>query len=290
MSKFGIDVSKWQGDFDFSKAVKEDKIEFVILRGAYAKGKDTKFESYYSKCRSLNLPVGVYHYSMATTTAAAKAEAEFLYTNVLKGKKFELPIYIDVEDKVQLALSKEALTEIVKTWCEYLEKKGYFVGIYASLWTFQGELNDLELKKYTHWIAQWDRKCTYSGNIDVWQFGGEKNVLRSNQIASKTVDQNYMYRDFPTLIRNAKRNGYGTYTTIEQKPVREPNRALWKPGDKIRLKAGATYYNGQKIPSWVFKMELYVRSTEFKDGTHNISTIRSGGITGRVNKKYFVRI
>ena len=124
----------------------------------------------------------------------------------------------------------------------------------------------------------------------MWQFGGEKNVLRSNQIAGQTVDQNYMYRDFQTLIRDAKRNGYGTNTTTPQKPVREPNRALWRPGDKIKLKAGATYYNGQKIPSWVFKMELYVRSTQFKDGSHNISTVRSGGITGRVNKKYFVRI
>lgn len=217
MSKFGIDVSKWQGaNFDFAKAKNEDKVEFVILRGAYAKSKDTLFENYYSKCKSLNLPVGVYHYSMATTTAQAKAEAEFLYKNVLKGKKFELPIYIDVEDKVQLALSKDALTEIVKTWCDYLEKLGYFVGIYASLWTFNGELNDGELKKYTHWIAQWANKCTYNGDFGMWQFGGETNTLRTNQIAGQTVDQNYMYKDFPSIIKSRKLNGYGAAT---QKPV-----------------------------------------------------------------------
>ena len=31
MSTFGIDVSHWQGDFDFAKAVKNDKVEFEIL-------------------------------------------------------------------------------------------------------------------------------------------------------------------------------------------------------------------------------------------------------------------
>ena len=31
--KFGIDVSKWQGNFDFAKAKKENNIEFAILKG-----------------------------------------------------------------------------------------------------------------------------------------------------------------------------------------------------------------------------------------------------------------
>ena len=35
MSKiFGIDVSFWQGDFDFKKA-KNEGVQFVILRGMY---------------------------------------------------------------------------------------------------------------------------------------------------------------------------------------------------------------------------------------------------------------
>lgn len=221
MKTFGIDVSKWQGvNFNFKQAMNEG-VKFVILRGMYSTGKDTQFENYYSKCKALGLPVGVYHYSMATTVAQAKKEAETLYNNVLKGKQFELPIYIDVEDKVQLALSKDALTSIVKAWCEYLENKGYYVGIYASLWIFQGELNDSELKRYTHWIAQWSAKCTYTGNIDMWQFGGESNALRSTRISGQTVDQNYMYKDFPTIIKNAKKNGFN----VQSKTVYFPKTA-----------------------------------------------------------------
>lgn len=287
MSKFGIDVSKWQGDFDFARAVKENKVEFVILRGAYSRSKDTKFESYYLKCKALNLPVGVYHYSMATTTAVAKAEAEFLYSNVLKGKKFELPIYIDVEDKVQLALSKEALTEIVKTWCEYLEEKGYFVGIYASLWTFQGELNDSELKKYTHWIAQWAKECTYMGDFGMWQFGGEKNLVRSNQIAGQTVDQNYMYQDFPTIIKSAKLNGYGNNTTTANKPVKPPQNT--SQGYKVKVTANALNYRAgagirYKINGQVKKNEIYT-IVEEKDGW---GKLKSGA--GWVNLKYVKKV
>lgn len=287
MSKFGIDVSKWQGDFDFARAIKENRVEFVILRGAYSRSKDTKFESYYSKCKALNLPVGVYHYSMATTTTAAKAEAEFLYSNVLKGKKFELPIYIDVEDKVQLALSKDALTEIVKTWCKYLEEKGYFVGIYASLWTFQGELNDSELKKYTHWIAQWAKECTYKDDFGMWQFGGEKNLIRSNQIAGQTVDQNYMYQDFPTMIKNAKLNGYSTDTMTANKPVKPSQNT--SQSYKVKVTANALNYRAgagiqYKINGQVKKNEIYT-IVEEKNGW---GKLKSGA--GWVNLKYVKRV
>lgn len=49
----------------------------------------------------------------------------------VKGKKFEYPIYFDIEDKVQLALSEEALQRIAATFCDVLEAAGYWVGIYS---------------------------------------------------------------------------------------------------------------------------------------------------------------
>ena len=266
MSKFGIDVSKWQGpNFDFARAKREDKVEFVILRGAYScpkvksnGGKDSQFENYYKKCKALNLPVGIYQYSMATTVEQAKAEAEFLYTNVLKGKQFELPIYIDVEDKVQLALSKQALTEIVKAWCGYLEPKGFWVGIYAGKYTFRDQLEDSQLKRYAHWLAMWAKECTYEDKsvLGMWQFGGETNPINSIQkkepiydsrdsqtiigyrtvtvpkpIAGQTVDQNYMYVDYPSKIKAAGLNGFGK-PTASTKPkyvtyTVKKNDTLW---------------------------------------------------------------
>ena len=289
MKRFGIDVSKWQGNFDFDRA-KEEGVEFVILRGAYSTGKDVKFEKYYSDCKLYDIPVGVYQYSMAQTVEQAKKEAEFLYNNVLRGKKFEYPIYIDIEDRTQLALSRNLLTEIAETWCAYLEAKKYYVGIYAGKYTLLHNMDDTRLKRYTHWIPMWAEECTYEDKsvLGMWQFGGEKNVLRKNTVAGVVCDQNYAYVDFPAVIKAKRLNGY-TNTPVTQKPVTKPvnaSQTALKIGDKVKLKAGAKYSNGQKIPVWVFEKTLYIRSKELSGGVYNVSTLKTGAITGRVNKIY----
>ena len=206
--KFGIDVSKWQGEFNFAKA-KSEGVEFVILRGAYSTIKDTKFESYYKTCKELNLPVGVYHYSMAKSVPEARSEANFLINNVLKEKQFEYPIYMDVEDKVQGALGKDLLTDIVIAFCDTLEKAGYYVGIYSSASFFTTYMHESKLERFDKWIAQWSKSCTYKGNYGMWQFGGETNYIRMNKIAGVICDQNYAYKDYPTIIKSAGLNGYG---------------------------------------------------------------------------------
>ena len=208
MPVFGIDVSKWQGGFDFDKA-KSEGVKFAILRGAYHMTKDSRFESYYAACKKRNIPVGVYLYSMAKNVSEARKEADFLISDVLQGKKFEYPIYMDVEDKVQLSLGKKLLTEIVVAFCERLEDAGYYVGIYSSASYFKTYLDESKLKAYDKWVAQWSSKCTYGDSFGMWQFGGETNVLRSNKIAGVTCDQNYAYKDYPTIIKKAKLNGYG---------------------------------------------------------------------------------
>ncbi len=294
MSKFGIDVSKWQGaNFDFNRAKTEDKVEFVVLRGAYSVYKDTQFENYYAKCKALNLPVGVYHYSMATTVEEAKNEAKYLHDNVLKGKRFELPIYIDVEDKVQLALPKALLTDIVKAWCEYLESRNYYVGIYAGKYQLKYNMDDKQLRRYTHWIPMWAESCTYEDKavLGMWQFGGDTNKLRSNKIAGVVVDQNYMYVDFPTIIKKKKLNGFGatTQSTQATAPTVKPAKVVFNLGDKIKLSADAKYSNNKAVPAWVRGCTLYIRSDEYDGGYYNVSLLKVGAITGRIHKKYITK-
>lgn len=217
MSKvFGIDVSFWQGNFNFNQA-KNEGVKFTILRGAYSLSKDTKFEEYYKNAKSQGLDVGVYHYSMATTVTEALEEAKFLYENVLKDKKFELPIYFDVEDKVHKALTRERVTEIATSWLNYLEQKGYWVGIYSSKSFLETYLSETVRNRYALWVAQWNTELTYKGQVGMWQFGGETNYIRSTQINGQTVDQNYMLVDYPSLIKKRGKNGYTT-GTVNTKP------------------------------------------------------------------------
>lgn len=228
MKTFGIDISAWQKDFDFKKA-KNEGVKFVILRGAYHLSKDVAFEKLYKGAKSAGLNVGCYIYSMAKSTNDAKKEAEFMIKNVLKGKKFELPIYFDIEDKVQKNLSRATNTAIVKAFCDTLEKSNYWTGIYASKSFYSEHLNDGELQKYAHWVAQWSKSCTYKGKdgvLGMWQFGGETNLIRSTRVSNyKVIDQDYMLIDYPSKIKAAGKNGYSKSSstpTVKPTPTPKP--------------------------------------------------------------------
>ena len=262
---FGIDVSKWQGNFDFAKA-KSEGVEFVILRGAYSTIKDTKFESYYKTCKELNLPVGVYHYSMAKSVPEARSEANFLINNVLKEKQFEYPIYMDVEDKVQSALGKDLLTDIVIAFCDTLEKAGYYVGIYSSASFFATYMHESKLERFDKWIAQWSKSCTYKGNYGMWQFGGETNNLRSTIVADVVCDQDYCYKDYPAIIKSAGLNGFeqkeGINTPLpEIKPLKsvlevaqEVIDGKWGDGEERKKRLSDAGYDYESVRAEVNKI------------------------------------
>ena len=216
MKAFGIDISKWQGNFDIAKAVKNDGVEFVIIKGGggdVGLYRDSRFVENYTKAKAAGIPVGCYWFSKALSVDDAKSEAEYFYKACLQGRQFELPVYIDVEHAAQLALGKEKLTEIVLAWLNAVHDKGYYVGIYSSTSYFQSYMDDSKLQGYAHWVAQWSTECTYKGNpgvLGMWQFGGESNKLRSTQIAGKTVDQNYLLVDYQTKIKEKRLNGFQT--------------------------------------------------------------------------------
>jgi hypothetical protein len=247
----GIDISRWQGDFNMKAAVKEG-IKFVIVKGGGGDDglyKDSKFEANYKNAKANSLPVGVYWFSKALTVAEATKEADYFYNNILKGKKFELPVYIDVENKTQLAVGKRNLTEIVKAWCERLEKLGYWVGIYSSASYFSSYMYDNELTGYAHWVAQWAKSCTYKNTscLGVWQFGGETNLICSNKVAGVTCDQDYLIIDYPTLIKNAGRNGYSKVTTAQTttssttKNSAEKKASNFSTGEIVNFAGGKHY-------------------------------------------------
>lgn len=216
--KFGIDISKYQKGIDFSKLA-ADGVEFIILRCAYHLGKDTQFEDFYKKAKAKKIPVGVYLYTTAKSVNEAQAEAEFLIKDVLKGKQLELPVYYDIEEDFYYSRPKKQNSELVKAFCDTMEKNGYFAGVYASKNFFDTYLDDSMLTNYAHWVAQWSKSCTYKNKeiLGMWQFGGETNAIRSNKVAGYVCDQNYMYEDYPKIIKDNSLNGYGTVKTAQPK-------------------------------------------------------------------------
>ena len=50
----------------------------------------------------------------------------------LKGKKFEYPIYFDLEDPSLEALSKSLLSEMCEAFISTLQAEGYYAGLYSN--------------------------------------------------------------------------------------------------------------------------------------------------------------
>ena len=95
---------------------------------------------------------------------------------------------------------------------EEIKKAGYYVGIYSGKYILRDKLDDEDLKQYDHWIAQYATRSTYTTyKISMWQYGGEVNFLTSKKIpgiGSNVADQNYCYKDYPTIIKSSGLNGF----------------------------------------------------------------------------------
>lgn len=230
MQWFGIDVSRWQGDFNFKQAMAEG-VQFAILKagggddGLY---KDSQFENNYKKCKTLGLPIGAYFFGAATSVERAKEEADY-FLSLLKGKKFEMPVYYDVEGNM-LNLNTNLLTDICLTFMDRVESAGWFTGIYGNPYSFNTKIDDERIMHFCHWVAYWATslpKLNSGMSVGIWQFGGETNKIRTNKVAGVTCDQNYCYVDYPSAIKDLGLNGYGD----DPKPVYDIAKPVLSYGD-----------------------------------------------------------
>lgn len=207
----GIDISRWQGDFDLAQA-KAEGFEFVIIKGGGADDGlyvDSRFQENYRKAKELGMPTGCYWFSRALSVEEAITEADYFYEKCLKGRLFELPVYMDVEHERMFTAGKDHVTEVIYAFCQRLEELGFWVGIYSSLFAFKYDVNDDELQRYAHWVACWDTGCNYDGSaFGMWQYGGETNLICDNKVAGVVCDQNYMLVDYPALIKAKGLNGW----------------------------------------------------------------------------------
>lgn len=202
----GVDVSKWQGSkIDWAK-VKAAGIDYAILRagyGSYISQKDPTFERNYAECKRLSIPVGVYWYVYTKTLDGIKQEVKTLL-EAIKGKQFEYPIYLDIENEAQASMTKAALTQMIETGCTALEQAGYFAGVYTYT-NFASYMDYAGLaKKYTMWLADYRKNYNTTLTRDMHQYTSTGNVAG----IGGRVDCNRAYVDFPALIKGAGKNGF----------------------------------------------------------------------------------
>ena len=185
-----IDVSTWQGSIDFNK-VKSAGYNYVIIRAGYGKEKsqkDNMFETNYKKAKSAGLKVGAYWFSYAMSPSTATAEADACLS-CIKGKKFELPVYYDMEYQPAMSTSNSNYTKMAVNFCNKLKSNGFKSGVYSSASVYDYLLNRTTLKNngISIWNAEWYTKPSIT--CDVWQYSdnGRINGISTN------VDLDYIY-------------------------------------------------------------------------------------------------
>ena len=204
--KNGIDVSVYQGNIDW-KAVRNSGIEFAIIRaGGSDSGfyKDSKFEQNYANAKAVGMPIGAYYFvgSGCTSKADGIADAK-RFLEIIKGKTFEYPVYIDLE--ATSPSNRNGATEACIGFCETMENAGYYCGIYASdVSGFNDRLDLSRLSKFDKWVARYGSKPVVVKSYGIWQKSDSGRISGING----NVDLDEAYMDYTTIIKNAGLNGF----------------------------------------------------------------------------------
>ena len=224
-----IDVSKHQGTFNWNAAYNKG-IRHAMIRagyGSYLSQKDPQFERNVKECERLGIHWGAYWYSYATSPAQAKQEAK-VFLQVMKGKKPTMPLAYDIEyEPGILALSNSTRTEMVKSFLGEVEKAGYYGILYASASFIKSYLNYNSLKQYDVWVASYTTTVNCPLPYGIWQYSS-KNPLDIPGYGN-SLDCNHVYKDYPTIIKNASLNGWTKDVTTPDITEEEDKENTSKP-------------------------------------------------------------
>lgn len=172
-TQIGIDVSKWQGDIDFSK-LKAAGVEFVIIRVGSSNGLngenfvDSKFIQNIKNANAVGIPVGIYFYSYASTIDRAISDAKWIVEQI-KDYKVDLPIAFDWENWGsfnKFDVSFFGLTNIAKGFMDTVKDAGYDAMLYSS----KTYLENIWMPTlYPIWLAHYTKNTNYTGDYSFWQ-------------------------------------------------------------------------------------------------------------------------
>ena len=206
MAYNGIDVSRWQGTIDWNK-VKASGVDFAIIKaggsdaGCY---EDKNFKINVAGAFTAGVHIGAYYFvgKACKNTAAGIADAKRFY-NIIKGLVFDYPVYIDFEAPDRT--NKQGNTDACIAFCEFMEMKGYYVGIYASdISGFKDRLDMSKLTAYDKWVARYGSMPKYATKYGIWQSSSSGIIPGING----RVDTDVSIYDYPAIIKKNHLNGF----------------------------------------------------------------------------------
>ena len=172
-TKIGLDISKWQGEVDFTK-LREQGVEFVMLKlGGQTKigGEfiiDPKFYDNIDGAINNDIDVGVYFYSYAKSSEEAIKQADFIVSKLDK-YNINMPIAFDWEnfiDYTKFHISFHTLNKIASSFINRVEELGYKGVLYSSKYYLE---NIWYSDNYTNWLAYYNSEFNDYKDYYMWQ-------------------------------------------------------------------------------------------------------------------------
>ena len=195
------DVSRWQGRIDWDTLYHSGRIDGVMLRVLGSKnGKpysDPQFERNYAACARLGLPVGGYYYTCAVTQRQTEEELAALKT-ALRGKTFQLPLAIDVEDPRLRSLAPAKLSALVARAADRIETWNLYAMVYTYTNFADTALAAQPLAPYDLWLADYRGKRP-ARRHGMWQYTSQGKLPG----ISGPVDLSHAYKDYPAVLKAA---------------------------------------------------------------------------------------
>lgn len=206
-----IDISHWNTitNWDLIK----QNVNGVILKCGgtdSTNGKaytDVHFEKNYIECKKRGIPVGAYWFVGNNCLGNARGVENALeFLKRLDGKAFSLPVFIDFETSTES--KKRDNTDAVIGFCNTMESKGYFVGVYASdISGFKDRLYADELKGFCWWVAKYSN-TNPSHNYNLWQYTSSGTIPGVNGRVDISIDKDNFIDKISKLIVERGFNGY----------------------------------------------------------------------------------
>lgn len=219
----GIDVSRYQGDVNWSRVKAAGKLFAFIKASEGNNSTDPRFERNVTGAKAADVKIGFYHYAHPERNTAAAEAAHFVGT--ISGYDADFPHVLDVEGAAS-SIGAAALTDWVDAWLEDVRRQtGHPVMIYSGA-SFARSYLGKELAEYPLWIAHYG--VNKPMNNSTW---GQWAVFQYSQSGqtdgiSGNVDLNVMERAFFDQYT-------GKHTEVEDVDTTQPDTIKIVINDKL---------------------------------------------------------
>ena len=202
-TRYGIDVSSYQGDIDWD-AVAADDIDYAMVRVGYrgygngTLNPDKNYVQNIKGAMNAGLKTGAYFFAQAITVEEAIEEADYVIS-LLDGLEIDGPVAYDWEmhDSTYrvYGTTPEMATACAVAFCERIKEAGYTPMVYGGTYVSYMKYDQGALSKYLSWYPEYksaksEKLCpSLIYHMDYWQFSSSCTVAG----ISGRVDMNIQF-------------------------------------------------------------------------------------------------